>query len=463
MSQENENYKTIKINEKQEIMRLFYIDEKCLFRYDKDRNGIRYFRCIDSKCKARGKFLNNLFSRTSDAIHNHSIHEVEAEYQVAYNELKEKVTTDKRKLRVLHKEAIRPLSLEAQGLMPWKRVRRNIQRKRQKLIPSCPDMATFINLLNNDESVYNIYGRIRDQKFYLGTVRENLMIFGNIQLVKELENSFECHVDATFNITPFRTKQLLVVMAIIFGKARPILYCIMDKRTKEDYEAVFEEFKKMLICDDGKIREPGSFTCDFEQGLRKAIRNVWPDTSIRGCNYHHCQALRRKAAKTQKLSTKITGNTEHHKILNMFMRISLLPIERVNTGLELLLKFIRRSRAVAKDFEEFIEYFNSTWMKLFPKEEWVVSNYRRRTNNEVEGYNNYLKQCIPLNPAPFDFLDALIDLVHDANSTFQSDKINNHNSQSDRSKITIKLNQTLDDLSNGKINELEFLQNMAFY
>ena len=71
----------------------------------------------------------------------------------------------------------------------------------------------------------------------------------------------------------------------------------MTKKSKEAYEHVFS-FVKNNICN----LVPTTFTTDFEKDLRNAIKKVFPETRLKGCWFHFCQAIRRKAMQLQELS-----------------------------------------------------------------------------------------------------------------------------------------------------------------
>jgi hypothetical protein len=60
------------------------------------------------------------------------------------------------------------------------------------------------------------------------------------------------------------------------------------------------------------------------------------------------------------LSSKIRESPQHHKTLVMFMRLSVLPLERADAGLSALVILIEDS-SLTDHFGAFVEYFTSTW------------------------------------------------------------------------------------------------------
>jgi hypothetical protein len=154
------------------------------------------------------------------------------------------------------------------------------------------------------------------------------------------------------------------------------------------------------------------------------------------------------------LSLKITGSAIHHKVLVMFMRLSLLPICSVGSGFDGLIGFIEQNN-LRDDFGEFIEYFENTWFNRYPVNTWCVSERYRRSNNHLEGYNCQVKRIIPEKPTPWAFLRSLLDLAYDA--SFISDRRNNILEFTDRSKLTAPLLK----LQENSIDELGFLETLA--
>lgn len=285
-------------------------------------------------------------------------------------------------------------------------------------------------------------------------------MFTNLELIAELPFDLDIFVDATFSVTPFRGRQLLIVMAELRGKPRPIIYATMNGQHTEDYLGIFEFMRDGILSFDGTIRTPRIATLDFEQAIRLALVGVWPDVEISGCNFHFCQALRRYARSLHSLSPFLVVGSIHSKSLTMTMRLSLLPLLQIDAGFEALLNFMQENE-VLDDFAEFLNYFRRTWFNRYEKSTWCVSERDRRTNNNLEGYNNRVKQTIPLNPRPWIFLKCLQKLAISALSNFDSDGYRNWPQQADRSLLSEPLRVALQQLENGIIDELGFLLQMS--
>lgn len=299
---------------------------------------------------------------------------------------------------------------------------------------------------------------IRDTKFYSGAIGD-CVVFSNKELIAEMPEAFEMFVDGTFSVAPFNAAQLLVILAEIKSQPKPIVYVIMPDRVKQTYIELFEYLLDAIFCFDGIERTPTTFMSDFERASRNAAVQVWEDIELIGCNFHFCQALRRKASSLPELAGQIRGQTTHHDILKMFMRLSLLPLERVDEGLNSIKLFIIE-QGVAAQFQRFQLYFQRFWMKHYEPKTWCVSARSRRTNCNIEGYNRFIKLQINRNPSPWKFANAILDLAYDASSKLESNKAKG-TQRLDRSQLTQPLTENLEQLQDGHITVLEFLQAMA--
>ncbi|KAG5666169.1 hypothetical protein PVAND_017699 [Polypedilum vanderplanki] len=322
--------------------RVFYELEGSFYKTYATRGKIQYLSCTVKKCQCKARIVDGeIFQRTNFEKHTHERQELRFEYEIAFEKLKNMVLEENRPIRQIYNSVVRKLSARASVKLAWTRVRRHLQRLRHDQMPACSDLETLVNLLETDDAVFNKFGKVHELDFYHGSIGNNFMIFANLELVGELSHEVDFYCDGTFNVTPFRTHQLFIIMAELFHKPRPIVYILMTGRTSQAYDAVFSHVRDAILSFDGKKRVPRSAIADFESGIKKSLKNVWPEISILGCNFHYCQALRRKAMSLQGLSTKINNKYKKHGfILKMYMRLSFLPIDRLEAGHEALKKYI---------------------------------------------------------------------------------------------------------------------------
>lgn len=439
-------------------------DEECLYKHNGSRGDIKYLKCLEDLCEARAKIENEFFVRTGKPPiqHHHPSHQHIAVYEKAYQQLRLDTRRNvRRTIKELHAEALRHLSLEASGMLVWEGCRRTLNRIRFRDMPPCHSVGELSALFENMQSkVYERFGKMRGTDFYQNTIEGN-MIFANQEIISELPEEISLSADGTFKIVPFKSRQLLIMMADLQGRPRPIIYVLMQSKSTVAYKAVFEYIRDSVISFDGVNRTPTSAMSDCELAMRNALVETWPNIILDACNFHHVQALRRKASKTPTLSTHISGNTTQHRALKMIMRISLLPVERLMEGIEAVGDYIIENN-LWNDFEAFLEYYDRTWVDgNFPPEQWCVGHRVNRTNNFLEGYNHSVKLTIPLNPRPWEFLEGIYNLALNASSAYASDKSRNAQPPIDRSRLTEPLHAALNQLEVGAIDVAEFLYQLA--
>jgi hypothetical protein len=171
----------------------------------------------------------------------------------------------------------------------------------------------------------------------------------------------------------------------------------MSSRKKSLYQSVFSFLKKKLNINPDKLM------CDYEVALRTAAKAVWKKTSIRGCWFHHVQALKRRAKSMRRFSMAMEQSHAMSKIFAMFTKLPLLPIQNIETGHTAILAH-QRHLDVVKDFDAFNTYYRRTWLKKFTFSSFCVGNEDHRTNNYTESFNAKMKTKIKRNPSMYSFL-----------------------------------------------------------
>lgn len=438
--------------------------EECLYKCDQNRGNLIYLRCIEKGCRCRALIKDCFFERKNCFAHNHPSHRKNAQYEIAFSALRRSVVQRPRQsLRNLHSEFLENPMLTRDIAMrfSWKQKRRNLQRIRNMTMPACNSLAEMTRQLEDTESAFfKSFGCIREHKFYQATINGQ-PLFANLAIIEDLPLNFEMSVDGTFSVTPFSrvTRQLLVILGEIRNRLRPLVYVIMIGQTQEDYKQIFTYLRDTIFGLGTFNSKPTSVVCDFEQSIRSALNSTWEGIRIVGCNFHLNQSLYRKAVEViPGGKVQVSGGTIHHKTLLMFMRLSLLPIDRIERGFEAIMTFMTEN-GIEDDFERFVSYFKNTWFIRFPKKTWCVGDRVRRTNNELEGYNNYIKNIIQKNPSVINFMQGLHYMALDALTNYDAEI--HHVAPANRSLITPILQEASIQLQNGLINELTFLKKLS--
>lgn len=248
------NFKKIASTSRPNSAHYYYETEKCIYSYKTSRDKTIYLSCIEKSCQCKGKIKNNTFIRTNKEkeAHNHSNHESKAKAEEKKEKLRNIIKTDSRPVRKIHSELQRSLARDFAADLEWRKNRCTLNRVRSRLRPSCSTATNLIDLLEDEESsVFKSFGMLRDLPFYQGSVSGHL-VFANLIMVSHIPNECELYIDATFGITPFNCRQLLVMMSEINGIPRPFVYALMKSQTASDYASIFSFVQNGILGYDGK-------------------------------------------------------------------------------------------------------------------------------------------------------------------------------------------------------------------
>lgn len=131
----------------------------------------------------------------------------------------------------------------------------------------------------------------------------------------------------------------------------------MTRHTAEAYLAVLKYIEDNIF----KLK-PDKFMTDFEAGMRKAIREFYPNVALHGCWYHYCAALRRNALRLglyDLLKNDWNARRSYRKLLNL----PLLPFNKFIEGFKHIEQETRNFK-LHKEFKKFFTYFKNYWLKL---------------------------------------------------------------------------------------------------
>jgi hypothetical protein len=172
----------------------------------------------------------------------------------------------------------------------------------------------------------------------------------------------------------------------------------MSPRRKRDYLAVFRSLLHLLPSTSVQ-----KFVADFEKGLCNALRHLFPGIPIKGCVFHWCQTIFRKIPKSGlAVSYNSKGNT--YTFLRKLMVLPFLPREHIP------LAFTKLKDTGQGRLQIVVRYVEKRWIssRIYPIASWCVFRQAFLTNNDIEGYRNYLNtQAVNGNP-PFYLLCRLL-------------------------------------------------------
>lgn len=141
----------------------------------------------------------------------------------------------------------------------------------------------------------------------------------------------------------------------------------MTSKSKECYAALFKYIQEYVFD-----MQPDEIITDFEDGLRAAIKEQWPDVILRGCWYHFCVCICKQFIKLG-LGPLLKTNSNARRLKNMVLCLPLLPPDFFDKGLEYI-KNQAAKKGLSNKLSSFFKYFNY-WVqqvkKKFLKFRWT--------------------------------------------------------------------------------------------
>ncbi|XP_048755258.2 uncharacterized protein LOC125666166 [Ostrea edulis] len=210
------------------------------------------------------------------------------------------------------------------------------------------------------------------------------LIFGSDHHLEILRHARRWFIDGTFKIVPSFLKptgQLLSIHAFVNkdGKSMqfPLLFVLMSRRRKEDYIQVF-----MTLLEN--VRQPAveMITADFEAGIWQAVRDVFPNVTLKGCVFHWTKAIWTRIQNLG-LVTTFREREASHTFMKQLMALPFLPWNHIVDVFRVL------REKCPPHLQELVQYINRQWMEnaTFPIRSWSIFEFTIRTNNDVEGWH----------------------------------------------------------------------------
>lgn len=132
----------------------------------------------------------------------------------------------------------------------------------------------------------------------------------------------------------------------------------MSRKTSDLYIEVLKYIETNIF-----EMKPSNFMLDFEMGMRKAIKEVYPYATLNGCWFHYCSAIRRKMIKLG-FCKQIKNTTSNVRfIYRMIHALPLLPSGMFLNGYNFI-KSESQKLKLEKTLRTFFSYFESYWINM---------------------------------------------------------------------------------------------------
>ena len=212
----------------------------------------------------------------------------------------------------------------------------------------------------------------------------HLLFATDIQVVL-LTKAKTWYMDATFHVIRHPFYQLFTINAFVrqdrCAKQLPMAICVMSRRRKKDYVAVFRE-----LCVILPQRQVKRIVLDFEDATWRAVRIIFPTVQLKGCAFHFTQSIWRHIQECG-LQVAYINDDGTFKFLRKIMTLCFLPAQHILPIFQRL-----QQEATTTPLTKLLQYVSRTWINsvVWPAECWSVYYQSVRTNNDLEGWHNRL-------------------------------------------------------------------------
>ncbi|CAI6368186.1 unnamed protein product [Macrosiphum euphorbiae] len=267
------------------------------FVYDNlgTKKGITYYRCAKRGgyfCEGSRKKLANGTYVITQPHNGHPCQNANESLVKTFRDiLKRRATAENTSFKSIYDDEARR-NPEAAGIYPYSTGEGVMRLARKNSLPPVPpSLADLANLFDlGSLTQYSCCGESLF-KGYVGDIDgRGAMIFACTTLIQLVErnNVEEMHIDATFKIVPSNMgRQMLSIHCMIGNHSIPIVYCLMEAKSRNAYNCVFDFLKLNLLANIN----PNIIITDYETALRDTLAFYFPNSRAVGCWFHHNNAV----------------------------------------------------------------------------------------------------------------------------------------------------------------------------
>ena len=130
--------------------------------------------------------------------------------------------------------------------------------------------------------------------------------------MRVMKTSTDCYIDLTFELVNSTLLKQVWMIVCPINNYSTIIPCVFFLLPCKEYMA----YKMVMDCiSSNNIPTPEKIHVDFEAGAIKAVKDVYPTTTLIGCDVHWKRCLREKLRQLGLL--KLTNNFEDMQVLVM--------------------------------------------------------------------------------------------------------------------------------------------------
>lgn len=121
--------------------------------------------------------------------------------------------------------------------------------------------------------------------------QDNNIVFADLDSIKEFNlNGCKLFMDYTFKTLSSQFHQLFVVHTLREDVSFPSFYFFLNNKSFLTYQNILSE-NVLKVQENDIVINISMMLIDFEEAIYKAIRDVIPKASIKGCCFHFARVI----------------------------------------------------------------------------------------------------------------------------------------------------------------------------
>ena len=189
-------------------------------------------------------------------------------------------------------------------------------------------------------------------------------IFGRLESIKQLSKSDNDRLifNGTFNSCPSRFYQLYTVHSVNSELSTPKLYSLLPDKKGPTYISIFNSI--LNLCHMNNISlNPKFIIINFEQAVILALKLIFPNAIIKGCNFHFYKCLYTKLQDLGSQSAfinKKSSDMNEINVRNLYKKVCALVFMPPQEISKLWVMIMDEYQDI-ENIEGFYDYITNTW------------------------------------------------------------------------------------------------------
>ena len=364
------------------------------YRYTQDKmiDATIYWKCENRSCPARA-----IQYGSSNPIikkpHNHDGDEMRCKVEEFRMSLKRRIEHSPQPVKRIYKEELISLYTNSPSITQFTpmfhEMKNSLYKARNDSYPTAPRTVNDVKL----EGIWR--NTLSGEPFIM--LESMHPVFGTIESLKQLSQCDNNHLffDGTFKSCPNPFYQLYSIHSVQNNLSTPKLYTLLPDKKGSTYISLLNGILNLSHLNNISIN-PKYVTIDFEQAALNAIKLVFPNAIVKGCNFHFNKCIYTKLQDLGFQSPFINAKSadpDEINIRNLYRKTCALAFMPPQAIGELWVMIMDEYQDIER-IEQFYDYVTNTWIDddaLFDVNLWNYYDFESlRTNNHLEGWHHRL-------------------------------------------------------------------------